>query len=47
MKDLGTSNMGRGDMWDGDGDVGCYIQGCWDVKYGDARDVNDYCKSQS
>ena len=33
-KDLGTSSMGRGDLWDGDG--GRQIRGRGDVKYWDA-----------
>ena len=33
-KDLGTSIMGRGDLWDGD--AGRQIRGRGDVKYGDA-----------
>ena len=38
-RDLRTSSMGRGDVWDGDaGTSNTWTQG--------TRDVNDYCKSR-
>ena len=42
--DLGTSSMGRRDVWDRD--AGRKIQGCGAVKYRDEGDVNDYYKSR-
>ena len=39
MKDLRTSSLGRGDVWDGDaGTSNTGTQG--------TRDVNNYCKSR-
>ena len=39
MRDLKTSSMGRGDVWDGDaGTSKTGTQGTWDV--------NNYCKSR-